>query len=326
MRYRTLGAHGPQVSALGLGAMAMSGVYGHADEAEAVATIQRALDLGITMIDTAETYGADGHNERLVGQAIKGRRGQVFLATKFGGGLEVGKGRPDYVRRAIDASLGRLSVEYVDLYYLHRVDPTTPIEETMSAMAELVAAGKVRYLGLSEAGPGTIRRAHAVHPITALQSEYSLWTRDAEAEVLPTIRALGIGFVAYSPLGRGLLGGGMRRPGDLATDDWRRSNPRFQGDNFRHNLELAERLRDLAASRGLTSAQLALAWLLHQGDDIVPLFGTRRRSRVEENIPAVDVDVTAEDLARIIEWFRPGVTAGARYPEAAMRRVEPMVD
>jgi aryl-alcohol dehydrogenase-like predicted oxidoreductase len=326
MRYRALGAHGLRVSALGLGTMAMSGMYGPVDEAEAIATIQRALDLGITLIDTAETYGTDGHNERLVGRAIQGRREQVVLATKFGGGLQAGKGRPEYVRRAIDASLGRLNVEYVDLYYLHRVDPTTPIEESVSAMAELVAAGKVRHLGLSEAGPGTIRRAHAVHPITALQSEYSLWTRDAEAAVLPTIRALGIGFVAYSPLGRGFLGGGVRRPEDLATDDWRRGNPRFQGENFRRNIDLAERLRDLAASRGLTPAQLALAWLLHQGDDIVPLFGTKRRGRLEENVAAVDVRLTADDLALLDEGFRPGVAAGARYPEAAMGRVEPMVD
>jgi aryl-alcohol dehydrogenase-like predicted oxidoreductase len=326
MRYRKLGAHGAQVSALGLGTMAMSGVYGPVDEAEAIATIRRALDLGITLIDTAETYGADGHNERLVGRAIEGRREQVALATKFGGGLEVGKGRPEYVRRAIEASLRRLNVEYVDLYYLHRVDPTTPIEDTVSAMADLVAAGKVRYLGLSEAGPGTIRRAHAVHAITALQSEYSLWTRDVEAAVLPTVRALGIGLVAYSPLGRGFLGGGVQRPEDLAPGDWRRGNPRFQGENFRRNLELAERLRDLAASRGLTPAQLALAWLLHRGEDIVPLFGTRRRDRLEENVAAVDIRLTAEDMARLDEWFRPGAAAGDRYPEAVMRRVEPMVE
>ncbi len=326
MRYRTLGARGPRLSALGLGTMAMSGVYGPADEAEAIAAIQRALDLGITLIDTAESYGTDGHNERLVGRAIQGRRAQVVLATKFGGGLELGKGRPEYVRRAIDASLRRLTVDYVDLYYLHRVDPTTPIEDTVGAMAELVAAGKARFLGLSEAGPATIRRAHAVHPIAALQSEYSLWTRDAEAAVLPAARALGIGFVAYSPLGRGFLGGGVRRPEDLAPDDWRRGNPRFQGENFRRNIELAERLRDLAASRGLTPAQLALAWLLNRGDDIVPLFGTRRRDRLDENVAAVDVRLTAEDLARLDEWFPPGAAAGDRYPEAAMRRVEPMVE
>ena len=325
MRYRNLGTPGLQVSAPGLGTMAMSGIYGPADEPEAIAAIQRALDLGITLIDTAETYGADGHNERLVGRAIQGRREQVILATKFGGGLELGRGRPEYVRRAIDASLRRLNVEYVDLYYLHRVDPTTPIEETVSAMAELVTAGKVRYLGLSEAAPSTIRRAHVVQAIAAVQSEYSLWTRDAEAEVLPTARALGIGFVAYSPLGRGFLGGELRRPEDLAPGDWRRGSPRFQDENFRRNLDLAERLRDLASSRGLTSAQLALAWLLHREGDIVPLFGTRRRGRIDENVAAVDVRLAAEDLARLEEWFRPGAAAGARYPEAAMRRVEPMV-
>ena len=258
MRTRTLGAGGPQVSELGLGTMAMSGIYGPADAAEAMATIQRAIDLGVSLIDTAESYGADGHNEKLVGRAIQGRRDRVVLATKFGGGLELGRGRPDYVRRAIDASLRRLDVEHIDLYYLHRVDPTTPIEETVGAMAELVAAGKVRYLGLSEAAPATLRRAHAVHPIIALQSEYSLWTRDVEAAVLPAVRAFTMGFVAYSPLGRGFLGGVLRAPEDLTEGDRRRDHPRFQAENFHANLPLAGHLRRLAAARGVTPAQLAL--------------------------------------------------------------------
>ncbi|HLW59212.1 MAG TPA: aldo/keto reductase [bacterium] len=326
MRTRTLGAGGPQVSALGLGTMSMSGIYGPVDEAEAVATIQRAIDLGISLIDTAEAYGADGHNEKLVGRAIHGRRDRVVLATKFGGGLEVGRGRVDYVRRAIDASLRRLNVETIDLYYLHRVDPTTPIEETVGAMAELVAAGKARFLGLSEAAPATIRRAYAVHPITVLQSEYSLWTRDVESTVLPTVRALKMGFVAYSPLGRGFLGGALRAPEDLAKGDRRRDHPRFQSENFHRNLPLAGHLRRLAAARGVTPAQLALAWLLHRGDDIVPLFGTRRSARVEENLAAAELRLTSEELARIDELFPLGAAAGARYPEPAMRRVESTAD
>jgi len=322
MRYRTLGANGPQVSRLALGTMAMSGVYGSADETEAIAAIEHAVDVGVTLIDTAEAYGADGHNEKLVGRAIRGRRGKIVLATKFGGG-GTGRGRPDYVRRAIDASLRRLSVDTIDLYYLHRVDPTTPIEDTVGAMAELVAAGKVRYLGLSEAGPETIRRAHAVHPITALQTEYSLWSRDVEV-LLPVVRALGVGLVAYSPLGRGFLGGDLRRPEDLAPDDRRRAHPRFQGENFHRNLELSNRLRELADARRVSPGQLALAWLLHQGDDIVPLFGTRRRGRIDENVAALDLVLTPEDLRRMHELFPHGAAAGTRYPEQGMRTVEAM--
>jgi len=322
MRYRTLGANGPQVSRLALGTMAMSGVYGSADETEAIAAIEHAVDVGVTLIDTAEAYGADGHNEKLVGRAIRGRRGKIVLATKFGGG-GTGRGRPDYVRRAVDASLRRLSVDTIDLYYLHRVDPTTPIEDTVGAMAELVAAGKVRYLGLSEAGPETIRRAHAVHPITALQTEYSLWSRDVEV-LLPVVRALGVGLVAYSPLGRGFLGGDLRRPEDLAPDDRRRAHPRFQGENFHRNLELSNRLRELADARRVSPGQLALAWLLHQGDDIVPLFGTRRRGRIDENVAALDLVLTPEDLRRMHELFPHGAAAGTRYPEQGMRTVEAM--
>jgi len=323
MRYRTLGATGPQVSVLALGTMAMSGVYGSADEAEAIAAIEHAVDVGITLIDTAEAYGADGHNEKLVGRAIRGRRDKVVLATKFGGGGGPGLGRPANVRRAIDGSLQRLSVDTVDLYYLHRVDPTTPIEDTVGAMAELVAAGKVRCLGLSEAGPETIRRAHAVHPLTALQTEYSLWSRDVEA-LLPVVRALGVGLVAYSPLGRGFLGGDLRRPEDLAQDDRRRAHPRFQGDNFHRNLELSNRLRERAEARGVSPGQLALAWLLHQGDDIVPLFGTRRRRRIDENVAAVDLVLSPEDLRRMDDLFPHGAAAGTRYPEQGMRMVEAM--
>ncbi len=323
MRYRKLGPNGPRVSALGLGTMAMSGLYGPVDEGEAVAAIQHAIDLGVTLVDTAEAYGKDGHNEKLVGRALRGRRAQVVLATKFGGGLELGRGRPDYVRGAIDASLRRLDADYVDLYYLHRVDPTTPIEETVGAMAELVAAGKVRHVGLSEAAPDTIRRAHAVHPIAVLQTEYSLWTRDVEAAVLPTVRALGIGFVAYSPLGRGFLGGEIRRLEDLAPGDRRREHPRFQDENFQRNLELADRIRRLAAAREVTPGQLALGWLLHQGDDIVPVFGTRRRARLHENVAAVDLELTADELARMNDLFPVGTASGARYPEDALRRVEP---
>jgi aryl-alcohol dehydrogenase-like predicted oxidoreductase len=322
MKHRKLGANGPTVSAVALGTMAMSGIYGPSDEAEAIATIHHAIDMGITLVDTAEAYGADGHNEKLVGRALRDRRDKVVLSTKVGGGPELGRGRPDYIRRAIDDSLRRLGVEHVDVYSLHRVDPTTPIEDSVGAMAELVAAGKARYLGLSEAGPDTIRRAHAVHPITSLQSEYSLWTRDLEAAVLPANRALGVGLMAYSPLGRGFLAGELHRAEDLAPNDRRREHPRFQGDNFRRNLELADALRALAAARGLTAGQMALAWLLHRGDDVVPLFGTRRRARIDENVAAVDVALTADELRRLDALFAPGAAAGARYPESAMRRVE----
>ena len=315
-----LGSQGLEVSAQGLGCMGMSEFYGRADEHEAIDTIHRALELGVDFLDTADMYGPFT-NERLVGRAIAGRREQVVVATKFGNvrgedGAYLGiRGDPEYVRQACDASLERLGVDHIDLYYQHRVDPQTPIEETVGAMAELVAAGKVRYLGLSEAAPRTIRRAHAVHPISALQTEYSLWTRDPEDEVLPTVRELGIGFVAYSPLGRGFLSGRIRSPEDLPPDDFRRRNPRFQGDNFRRNLELVERAREIAEEKGVTPAQLALAWVLHQGRDIVPIPGTKRRSYLEENVAASEIQLSEEELARIDEAAPPGITAGDRYPD-----------
>jgi aryl-alcohol dehydrogenase-like predicted oxidoreductase len=318
---RRLGTQGLEVGAIGLGCMGMSEFYGTADEGEAIATIHRALDLGVTLFDTADMYGPFT-NEELVGRAIAGRRDQVVLATKFGIVRDAGdpsrrgiEGSPEYAHKAIDGSLGRLGVDYVDLYYQHRVDPDTPIEETVGAMAELVRDGKVRYLGLSEAAPDTIRRAHAVHPISALQTEYSLWTRDPEEEVLPTVRELGIGFVAYSPLGRGFLSGRIQSPDDLEERDFRRRNPRFQGENFERNLELVESVREIAEEKGITPAQLALAWVLAQGEDIVPIPGTKRRDRLEENVATLDVDLTAEDLDRIESAFPKGATAGARYPD-----------
>jgi aryl-alcohol dehydrogenase-like predicted oxidoreductase len=320
MQKRRLGNEGLEVSAQGLGCMGMSEFYGSADEGEAIATIQRALDLGISFLDTADMYGPFT-NEKLVGRAIAGRRDEVVLATKFGNergedGSFLGiNGKPDYVRAACDASLERLGVEHIDLYYQHRVDKTVPIEETVGAMAELVEQGKVRHLGLSEASPETIRRAHAVHPISALQTEYSLWTRDPEDAVLPTVRELGIGFVAYSPLGRGFLSGAITKPDDLAEDDFRRRNPRFQGANFDKNLELVERVREIAAERDVTPGQLALAWLLHRGDDVVPIPGTKRREYLEENAGADGIELTEEDLARIEEAAPAGVTAGERYPD-----------
>ncbi|HEX7127639.1 MAG TPA: aldo/keto reductase [Thermodesulfobacteriota bacterium] len=319
-----------EVSAIGLGCMGMTGSYGatEADRGEAIATIRRALDLGVTLLDTADVYGPHT-NERLVGEAIAGRRDAVVLATKFGlirtagsgsgPGAQQINGRPDYVRSACDASLKRLGVDHIDLYYLHRVDPDTPIEDTVGAMKELVEAGKVRFLGLSEAGPQTIRRAHAVHPITALQSEYSLWTRDPEDGVLATVRELGIGFVPFSPLGRGFLSGAIRSVDDLAPDDYRRRLPRFTGENFRKNLDLVAKVEELAAAKGVTPAQLALAWVLAQGDDIVPIPGTRRRARLEENVAAVEVALTPDELKHIAEALPPA--AGLRYPEAAMREV-----
>ena len=325
-QYRRLGRSALVVSSLGLGCMGMSDFYGPADEAEAVATIHAALDRGVTLVDTADMYGV-GRNEELVGRAIRGRRHEVVLATKFGNvrapdGTFLGvDGRPEYVRRACEASLRRLGVDHIDLYYQHRVDPRVPIEETVGAMADLVRQGKVRYLGLSEAGPETIRRAHAVHPIAALQSEYSLWTRDPEGEVLGTCRALGIGFVAYSPLGRGFLTGRIRRPEDLAPGDVRRTHPRFAEENLARNLALADRVRELAAQKGCTPAQLALAWLLHQGPDVVPLFGTRGRTHLDENLGALDVSLTPEELRAIGEAFPPGAAAGDRYPPAGMRAV-----
>jgi aryl-alcohol dehydrogenase-like predicted oxidoreductase len=320
MERRKLGTQGLEVSAMGLGCMGMSEFYGRADEGEAIATIHRAIELGVDFLDTADMYGPFT-NELLVGRAIADRRDRAVLATKFGNerredGSWVGiNGKPEYVRRACEASLQRLGVEHIDLYYQHRVDKTVPIEETVGAMAALVEEGKVRYLGLSEASPQTIRRANAVHPISALQTEYSLWTRDVEAEVLPTVRELGIGFVAYSPLGRGFLSGRFRSPDDLPADDFRRNHPRFQGENFQRNLELVERVREIAEEKGVTPGQLALAWVLAQGKDIVPIPGTKRRAYLEENVAATEIELTADDLARLDEAAPPGVTSGDRYAD-----------
>jgi aryl-alcohol dehydrogenase-like predicted oxidoreductase len=325
MEQRELG-QGLQVSAIGLGCMGMSDFYGAGDEQESVATIHRALDLGVTFLDTADAYGPF-KNETLIGRAIRDRRDAVVLATKFGnqrtpdGGWVGINGSPDYVRQACHASLERLGVDHIDLYYQHRVDPNVPIEETVGAMARLVSEGKVRYLGLSEAAPDTIRRAHRVHPITALQTEYSLWTRDPEDGLLATVRELGIGFVAYSPLGRGFLAGRFRRPEDLATNDWRRNNPRFQGENFGRNQDLVQRVEAVAAEKHVTPAQLALAWVLARGRDIVPIPGTKRRTYLEDNARATELVLTPEDLQRIDEAFPRGVAAGERYPEGGMKAV-----
>lgn len=315
------------VSAMGLGCMGMSEFYGPADEAEAVATIHRALDLGVTLLDTADMYGPYT-NEELVGRAIRGRRDQVVLATKCGivrdpndRALRGINGRPEYIRTACDGSLRRLGVDRVDLYQLHRVDPQVPIEESVGAMAELVRAGKTRFIGLSEAGPHTLRRAHATHPITSLQTEYSLWSRDPEEAILPACRELGIGFMPYSPLGRGFLSGRIKRFEDLAADDFRRYSPRFQEENFAKNLALVARVEEIAKAKGCTAAQLALAWVLAQGDNVVPIPGTKRRSYLEENLGALSVQLAAEDLARLDAACPPGAAAGPRYPEAMMQFV-----
>lgn len=327
MKTRKLGNSGLSVSALGLGCMSMSGIYGTQDEQEAIATIHRAIDLGVNFLDTADAYGG-GHNEELVGKAIRNRREQVIIATKFGlGGISQSgqampvNGRPEYVRAACEASLRRLGVDVIDLYYQHRVDPSTPIEETVGAMAELVREGKVRFLGLSEASANTIRKAHAVHPMTALQSEYSLWTRDVEAEILPTCRELGIGFVCWSPLGRGFLTGQIKSFDDLASGDWRRNSPRFQGENFQHNLQLVEKLQTMAAQKQCTPAQLAILWLLAQGNDIVPIPGTKRQTYLEENVGALEVQLTPDELLQIDAIMPAGIAAGSRYPTALMQMV-----
>ena len=321
MKQRKLGNQGLVVSELGLGCMGMSEFYGTADEPEAIATIQRALELGVTLLDTADMYGV-GHNEELVGKAIKDHRDQVIVATKFGnvrgsdGSFQGVNGKPDYVRSACEASLKRLGVEVIDLYYQHRVDPNTPIEETVGAMAALVQEGKVRYLGLSEAAPATIRRAHAVHPISALQTEYSLWSRDPETEILPTCRELGIGFVPYSPLGRGFLTGKIKSLKDLSDGDFRAVRyPRFQGENLQRNLELVQQVEEMAAQKGVKPGQLALAWVLAQGEDIVPIPGTKRRTYLEENIAAAAVTLTQAELDRIGQAVPLGVAAGDRYSD-----------
>jgi len=324
MKQRKLGHSPLQVSALGLGCMGMSDFYGPADDRESISVIHRALDLGVDFLDTADIYGI-GRNEALVGQALKGRRDGVVLATKFGnvrdaGGRFLGiNGRPEYVRQACDASLRRLNVEIIDLYYQHRVDRSVPIEETVGAMSRLIEEGKVRFLGLSEASPATLRRAHETHPISALQTEYSLWSRDPEDEIIATCRELGISFVAYSPLGRGFLSGKIQKLDDLAPNDWRRNMPRFVGENFAKNLDLVRHVQELAAAKGCTPSQVALAWVLAQGEEMLPIPGTTRRAHLEENLAALDITFTPEELERINEIAPKDVASGERYPEMAMK-------
>ncbi|MEU0877622.1 aldo/keto reductase [Lentzea sp. NPDC005914] len=326
MKQRTLGTDGPAVSAVGLGLMGMSEFYGATNDSDSVTTIRRALDLGVNLLDTADVYGA-GHNEQLLGRALVGRRrDEAVVATKFGSRIHEGSfavdSSPQYAKEAVDASLARLGLDHIDLYYLHRRNPAVPIEDTMGALAELVAAGKIRHIGLSEVNADTLRRAHAVHPVAALQSEYSLWERSLEAKILPAARELGITVVPYSPVGRGFLSGAIKDVTELAADDYRRHDPRFQGENLRQNLRLADRVRAVATEAGVTPTQLALAWLLHQGDDIVPIPGTKRVSYLEENAAAADIELTAHQLAELEAALPPGAAAGLRYPEQLMSRVD----